>query len=444
MNQLLQLGETVQTHATALPCTVEHFLGGGAQGEVYRARLGDQPVAVKWYFPHYLQQDPQLRQRLNRIIQAGAPGDRFLWPFDLAESARDATSFGYVMPLREERFCGMIDLVTRRVTPSFRTLVTTGFELAYNYRALHAKGLCYRDIAFGNLFFDPNTGEVRIGDNDNVDVNNSPGAISGTPRFMAPEIVRGEAEPNAQSDLFSLSVLLFYLLCNHHPLEGAQELAIHCFDQPAMARLYGHAPLFIFDPDDGANRPVPGEQDNPLLFWPLYPAFIRAIFTRAFTVGLRDATHGRVREGEWCSTLLQLRDMIHYCTGCGAENFYDSDALRAGRQPTCWACRQAVALPPRLRIDRGGDRSVVLLNYDTKLYPHHLEPGHPFDFSEPLAAVTQHPKQPTQWGLQNLSGAKWVVTMADGAMRDVEPGRSVTLASGAQIRFGRAEGEIRT
>jgi sulfate-transporting ATPase len=42
-------------------------------------------------------------------------------------------------------------------------LVTTGFELARNYRKLHEKGLCYRDIAFGNVFFDPDSGEVRIG-----------------------------------------------------------------------------------------------------------------------------------------------------------------------------------------------------------------------------------------------------------------------------------------
>jgi serine/threonine protein kinase len=112
-------------------------------------------------------------------------------------------------------------------------------------------GLCYRDISFGNVFFDPDTGEVLICDNDNVAVDGE-GKIGvlGTPRFMAPEIVRGEALPSMHTDVFSLAVLLFYMLIMHHPLEGKRELAIKCLDLPAMNKLYGTDPLFIYDPDD--------------------------------------------------------------------------------------------------------------------------------------------------------------------------------------------------
>ncbi len=67
---------------------------------------------------------------------------------------------------------------------------------------------------------------------------------------MAPEIVRGEAVPGTQTDLFSLAVLLFYMFVMHHPLEGKKELAIKCLDLPAMKKLYGTEPLFIFDPVD--------------------------------------------------------------------------------------------------------------------------------------------------------------------------------------------------
>ena len=42
MHQLLQLRSTVQT-ASGHPCTVETFLGGGGQGEVYRAQLDGKP-----------------------------------------------------------------------------------------------------------------------------------------------------------------------------------------------------------------------------------------------------------------------------------------------------------------------------------------------------------------------------------------------------------------
>ena len=54
---------------------------------------------------------------------------------------------------------------------------------------------------------DPDSGEALICDNDNVAVDKQEqSGVLGTPRFMAPEIVRGEAKPSTQTDLFSLSV----------------------------------------------------------------------------------------------------------------------------------------------------------------------------------------------------------------------------------------------
>ena len=148
-----------------------------------------------------------------------------------------------------------------------------------------------------------------------------------------------------------------------------------------------------------------------------------------------------MRESEWRAALVQLRDAILYCGQCGAENFYDSEALRAsGGQPgSCWSCRQPLTLPFRLRIGR----SVVMLNHDTQLFPHHLDSQRLYDLSQPLAVVQRHPQNPSVWGLKNLSPVKWVITAPDGAIRDVEPGRSVTLAAGVKVNFGAVEGEIR-
>jgi hypothetical protein len=38
---------------------------------------------------------------------------------------------------------------------------------------------------------------------------------------------------------------------------------------------------------------------------------------------------------------------------------------------------------------------------------------------------------------------KWLCTTADNQVKDVEPGRSATMAVGTKINFGKAEGEIR-
>jgi serine/threonine protein kinase len=443
VNQILKQGQVVHTESSNLNCYVESFLGGGGQGEVYKASLGGKPVALKWYFPHYLKYDQRLRERLERAINLGAPSDRFLWPREMA-SAEGVQAFGYVMELREDRFKGIVDLMTQRVDPSFRALATAGFELAHNYLQLHAKGFCYRDIAFGNVFFDPLTGHIRICDNDNVDVDGKPGPISGTPRFMAPEVVRGDALPSTQTDWYSLAVLMFYMLMVHHPLEGKKELAIHALDLPAMRKLYGTEALFIFDPKDRSNEPVPGYHDNALVFWPIYPKFLRDYFTRAFTDGIRDPQNGRVKEGEWRAIMIRLRDSIIYCSNAH-ENFYDPDALKSSgpKGQTCWSCGTEIRLPFRIRIDNSVGKSVIMLNHDTQLFPHHIDDHRRFDFTKPVASVAQHPNSPGIWGLKNLSNEKWVSVAADGSPKDVEPGRSVTLTSGTKILFGKSQGEIR-
>jgi len=430
------VGQVLRTEG-GRECKVERFLGSGGQGEVYQVSVDGRAYALKWYFTEYLPQDPDLRERLQDAIRRGAPSDRFLWPLELVNDSRKS-SFGYIMPLRESRFKSLIDLMKRRVEPSFRALCTAAYELADSYLKLHAKGLCYRDISFGNAFFDPTTGEVRICDNDNVAVTGiAKGGILGTPRFMAPEIVRGEALPSIDTDLYSLAVLLFYMLMLHHPLEGKREVNIHCFDLPAMNKLYGFEPLFIFDPNDDSNRPVPGEQDNAIIYWQIYPQFLRDMFTRAFTNGLRDPKNGRVRESEWRGAFVALRDSIFYCERCGAENFYDVDKLRTRIPYRCWSCNSNFHLPPRIKLGQ----AVVMLNHDTRLFPHHI--GTLYDFSMPIAEVVQHPQNPNVWGLKNLSKSKWTITRSDGTLSEVLPGKSFTIAANTKVNFGSVEGEIR-
>ncbi len=438
--QLLKRQQQLVTETSGALCVVEEFLGSGGQGEVYRGSLAGTDVAIKWYYPYYLKQDPGLRGRLELTVKKGSPNANFLWPMELVSTA-EAEGFGYIMPLRDGEYKSIVDLMKRRADPTFRALTTAGLHLADSFLQLHAKGLCYRDISFGNVFFHPDTGEVLICDNDNVTVDDGgETGVLGTPRFMAPEVVRGDAMPSTHTDLYSLAVLLFYMLMVHHPLEGRREVEIHCLDLPAMNKLYGTQPLFIWDPQDASNRPVPGEQDNAIAYWAVYPQYLRELFTQAFTAGLRDPVNGRVRESEWRSALVRLRDSIIYC-GCGAENFYDADALRlsGGAPGNCWACKRQLVLPPRIRVGR----SVIMLNHDSRLYPHHIDDQRAYDFSQPIAELSRHPQNPALWGLKNLGQEKWVAAFPDGGVRDIDPGRSVPLNVGLRINFGKVEGEIR-
>jgi serine/threonine protein kinase len=439
MDEILKTGQTVQCLPSGMPCTIGELLGAGGQGEVYKAELGGEAVAVKWFFPAMATSEQ--RASMELLIRKGAPSEHFLYPMEITV-ADGVAGFGYVMPLRLKRFKNIVDLMKRKIEPTFRALATAGLNLSHNYLLLHSQGLCYRDISFGNAFFDPDTGDVLIADNDNVSVDGAAVlGVLGTPRFMAPEIVRGAAMPSTNTDLYSLSVLIFYMLMVAHPLEGAKESAIKALDLPAMTKLYGTDATFIYDPNDDSNRPVPGIHDNALAFWRIYPQFLRDIFIQAFTVGLKDPANGRVRESEWRNEMIRLRDAIFYCANCAMENFYDSIALKAsgGNAGLCWACAAQLKLPPRIRIGK----SVVMLNYNTELFPHHIDDGRMFDFSTPVAAVATHPANPNLWGLKNVSKDKWVMTSADGAVKDVVPGRSVTLSVGTKIQFGKIAGEIK-
>ena len=290
------------------------------------------------------------------------------------------------------------------------------------------------------------TGDVLLCDNDcNVVAVNRSECCLGTPRFMAPEIVRGEELLSTDTDLYSLAVLLFYMFLVHHPLEGKRERSIHVFDQAAINMLYGTHPLFIFDPRDDSNGPDPRYHQNVLGLWQIYPQFLRDKFTQSFTEGLR-AIHRRVRENEWRTTLVELRDSIYKCLHCHQEVFLDAQATatHGGNPGKCWNFGQELKSPIRLRI-RDPSRnaaSLVVLTPQAKLYFHHVDSNRRYDFSVPVAEVVAHPRDPGKQGLKNLSPSKWVVANTEGVMNDVEPGRTVTLAAGTRINFGGLEGEL--
>src|ERR1043166_1066261 len=101
MSNILQTKQKVRTVSTKMDCEIEDLLGGGGQGEVYRARLAGQHVAIKWYYP--LQATPEQYTSLSMLVRQGPPNEKFLWPMELVE-AEGAVGFGYVMPLREPRY----------------------------------------------------------------------------------------------------------------------------------------------------------------------------------------------------------------------------------------------------------------------------------------------------------------------------------------------------
>jgi len=330
-------------------------------------------------------------------------------------------------------------LIGGQTAPAFRALTMVGFNLAHSFLKLHAAGLCYRDINFGNVFFNPDTGDIRIADNDNVDVNLKPGSIKGTPDFMAPEVATDLVAPNAASDRFSLAVLLFRIFMIGHPLRGKRELTLPYdpSDPDQSHRLCAVDPVFIFDPNNDSNRPSPGVHDCPLNYWPIYPGSLRKLFIRAFTEGLDDPD-ARVMENEWRKELCALRDAIFLCPHCGAENFFDLELLRQKKSLNpCWGCLAMLGTPPRMRMGAAYGSHLVTLSPGGQLFAHHLE-GDAYNFKSPLAEVVAGPL-----GLRNLSSGTWTSRGQNGSTQQVRFNEVLALASDCQVNFGKSEAEVR-
>lgn len=440
---LLRSGQTVYMEDGS-PCQVEQFLGSGGQGETYRVNCSGELRALKWYYPSSTTE--QDRARLKDVVHHGSPHPRFLWPLAVV-SAPDIQGFGFLMPLRGPSMKGLTDLLTGRITPSFSALAKVGFDLADGIWRLHARGFCYRSLNFGAVLFNPDTGGVVFDDCEWIVAEQDIGPVLGNPEFEAPEVVRGEAKSCRQAELHSLAVLLFYLLHLSHPLAGKKILSERAWDFAASIELYGTEPLFIFDPNDRSNEAVDRSVDpmgsagaNALLYWPIYPLFLRHLFTRAFTVGLH-APAQRVSGQEWRAAFSRLRDSLFYCALCGRENFLDCDALKAsdGKPGDCWSCGKELVLPFRICIGT----SLVTLPRDAKLFPHHLDPAKDFDFTRTCGELGRHPSAPDVWGLKNCTGENWTVMTPDGTLLQVLPGRHVGLRHGVTVDFGNARGTIR-
>ena len=447
----LAVGTTIRLRNLELDCVVGDCIGAGGQGEVYRVSVpgGDTTplLALKWYRPEW-----STRQQWTDLVWLASqapPSESFLWPIDVAIAKAGATtsSFGYVMPLRPARYYSCVDIVSGRVSVPFAPLLTACLRLADAFLSLHAKGLCYRDISISNAFIDPDpdSGDVLISDNDNVAINlEGSVGIRGTWKFMAPEIVRGEALPSVDTDLYSLAVLLFYLLVVSHPLEGRRMLLGGVLDGEDASLLYGWNPLFVFDPNDGSNAPDPERHQSAWKYWTMYPQMLRDLFVRAFTDGLRNPAH-RVREGEWRDCLARVIDLLIPCP-CGGALFVEPN----GRPVTgCWQCGLAALGPeglPMLLLDPTGERHAVVLNVGRRLFGHHLRRR--YDYREVFAEVTRHPAIPDVLGIRNLSSDTWTASLVGAAHSSsscvvVPPGRNVTVANGTTIEFGTVRGVVR-
>ncbi len=413
------------------------LLGAGAQGDVYDAVDGnDRHHAIKVYHASTTGMGTQrriLELLVKRDMRSNAARRRFVWPLELVDVSDGR--WGYVMErVERSHFLDLGEIQSRRKGEMrYAAMCEASCQLAESFRVLHLEGFSYRDISRNNILFDPATGEIRIIDNDNVGPSDTTeAAVAGTLDYMAPELILGKEKPNSCTDLHSLAVLLFEIWTWHHPFHGDLEYRIHCLDFPAKRELYGENPVFIFDPENAANRPNAPEYQHVKKRWNVLPDGMKNLFIRAFGEGLKNPS-ARVTEWEWVQQFSQMAELLQDCA-CGAENF-----LELGTDVTCWHCRKRVLRPPLLAIRTAMGPRYLRLHSGMCLHPHHLEPRQERNPSVLVGCLVQNPANPGQWGLKNCTQEHWILTRPDGTSVGVPPQKSASVLAGAKITIGNVE-----
>jgi hypothetical protein len=300
---------------------VKERIGEGGMGIVFRA---EQPalartVAIKLLHPE-LASDEVFTRRFQDEARAAS---RVRHAGSVAVLDCDITPDGAPFIAMEHvagRTLGRV--LSEQELPLSRVLAITE-QILRSLEAAHACGVIHADVKSDNFLVDPRPdGDVvtmidfglAMVDGEWIDS----GFVSGTPEYMAPEVIRGEA-PTIASDLYSVGVILYEMLTGAAPFSGASS-------QEILSRQLEDAPIApsLRQPERGI------------------PAGLDAVVLRALH---KDPRRRFETAGDFIAALravAEVRDLParFRCRACGA--------LAEVAAGPCRGCGEAVrAAPPR-------------------------------------------------------------------------------------------------
>ena len=219
---------------------VDHQLGRGAMGVVYKGhdREIDRPVAIKLVRMDLLEtgRREDYLARFRREVQAAA---RCLHPNIVAIydfGSHEGEPF-FVMEFVDAK--PLDETLPKDAGIDPQTAGGIVLQLLDALAGAHALGVTHRDIKPANLLLGAD-GRIKVMDFGISRISTShltqAGAVMGTPRYMSPEQIRGEAV-DARSDIFSAGAVLHELLTGRTPFTGRS------FEEVMVKLLYEEAVL---------------------------------------------------------------------------------------------------------------------------------------------------------------------------------------------------------
>jgi len=204
--------------SSADPATWGHLsiasrLASGAFGQIYRAHDSqlNRPVALK-----LLRRDIALVRPVDRLLDEART---------LAQVDHPNVVTVHGADVRDGRAGLWMELVDGQTLEAWlgahgpmgaREVASIGMDLCGALAAVHSKGLVHGDVKAQNVMREKR-GRIVLMD---FGAGRAQGVeaigVAGTPMYLAPEVLAG-APPTAQSDLYSLGILLFHLLTGSYP-----------------------------------------------------------------------------------------------------------------------------------------------------------------------------------------------------------------------------------
>ncbi len=208
---------------------IKSLIGQGGMSAVY---LGYDPrsqreVAIKILPPYYLHSS-KFRERFEReaLMIALLEHPAIVPVYDMGEED------GQPYIVMRYMSGGSLSEKLKKGPIPLRDCLEMYLRLAPALDTAHARGVTHRDVKPDNLLFDKydnvflsDFGLARLRETIGF-ANISDGSIMGTPAYMSPEQIQGNREIDGRSDIYSMGVVLYQMLCGEVPFYGATAASV--------------------------------------------------------------------------------------------------------------------------------------------------------------------------------------------------------------------------
>jgi serine/threonine protein kinase len=207
-------------------------LGRGAMGVVYKARDPkiNRVVAVKTFVlaGQPPEEDKEYRERFFREAEAAGclshPG--IVTIFDVGEEPETRAPYIVMEFVGGQSLDKLLSQNDHKLP--LETALQLALELAEALDCAHGQGVVHRDLKPANILITED-GHSKIADFGvaklNLATQTLAGRVLGTPAYMSPEQLNGEAV-DGRSDLFSLGVVLYTVLTGYRPFQGNSAMTV--------------------------------------------------------------------------------------------------------------------------------------------------------------------------------------------------------------------------